>query len=393
MTEASNNPAVVPEVRTLLATDFVSSTKLVEQIGDEAAALIFAHHDRLIRDMAIKHNGLEIDKTDGFLFLFTRPRDATVFALAYHDALRALSEEKTQQLSARIGIHLGEVVLRRNSPEDVQRGAKPIEVEGLAKHMVARVMSLATSHQTLLTGPPFQLARRAHQGQSPYPEDVAWVKHGHYALKGIDEAILVYEVGRRSLAPLTAPSNTEKARRVRAREASTYDGEVRPARKHRTILLPAIVFILLGLGLFVVLRGETGITKIPAKNFKQKLKSATKPKKAPALRTNSKTPKFTLHLVSRPAGALFEVVDGAVLGTAPTSLELKARATQFTLRASLDGHHPATVICVITDADVKRRSGICTAELAKLKSKTPARPSKKKTEGLGDYKDNPFGDE
>ena len=46
-------------------------------------------------------------------------------------------------MASRVGIHLGEVVLRENSPEDVARGAKPLEVEGLAKAIAARVMSLA----------------------------------------------------------------------------------------------------------------------------------------------------------------------------------------------------------------------------------------------------------
>lgn len=396
MTENADNPSIVPEVRTLLATDFVSSTKLVEQIGDEAAAAIFAQHDRLIRDLALKHQGLEIDKTDGFLFLFSRPRDATLFAMQYHDALAVLSKDLEQALSARIGIHLGEVVLRPNNPDDVKRGAKPIEVEGLAKHLVARVMSLATSHQTLLTGPPFQLARRAHLGESPYPEDTAWIKHGHYALKGIDEPVLVYEVGRRSVAPLTVPPSTEKARRVRAREVSTYDGEPKPGRKRRFLAVPVMLALLfIGAGYFVESKEKADErTRKAAALRAQSLSTQAKDKRkeATALReVKISDSKFILHLVSRPAGALFEVVDGAILGTAPTSLELSPERRQLTLRASLAGYETANVLCVVTEADIKRGSGICTAELVMRPSKPVPRPNKP-AKTLSEYKDNPFAD-
>ena len=47
------------------------------------------------------------------------------------------------EIAARVGIHLGEVHLRRNAPRDVARGAKPLEVEGLAKPTAARLMALA----------------------------------------------------------------------------------------------------------------------------------------------------------------------------------------------------------------------------------------------------------
>ena len=61
----------------------------------------------------------------------------------------------------RTGIHLGEVILRRKPAEHVARGAKPVEVEGLAKPTAARIMSLADPNQILLTRGTFDLAHRA----------------------------------------------------------------------------------------------------------------------------------------------------------------------------------------------------------------------------------------
>ena len=55
-------------------------------------------------------------------------------------------------MAARVGLHVGAVTLRENSAQDVARGAKPVEVEGVAKPLAARVMALAQGGQLLVTG-------------------------------------------------------------------------------------------------------------------------------------------------------------------------------------------------------------------------------------------------
>jgi class 3 adenylate cyclase len=149
-----------PRVRTLLVCDLANSTALVERLGDGAAADLFRKHDRVARDLLQKHGGREIDKTDGFLALFERPVEAVAFALAYQRALRALGDEHREALRARVGIHVGEVVLWENSASDVSGGAKPVDVEGLAKPVAARLMALALPGQVLLSGIAFSLAQR-----------------------------------------------------------------------------------------------------------------------------------------------------------------------------------------------------------------------------------------
>ena len=71
------------------------------------------------------------------LLLFDAAADAVGYALAYQQALKQL----VPPLKARAGLHVGPVTLRENSPSDVALGAKPIEVEGVAKATAARVMS------------------------------------------------------------------------------------------------------------------------------------------------------------------------------------------------------------------------------------------------------------
>jgi predicted ATPase/tetratricopeptide (TPR) repeat protein/class 3 adenylate cyclase len=187
----------------LLFTDLVDSTLLVERLGDEATVRWWEEHDRCARDLMVRHGGREIDRTDGFFFLFEAASRAVGFALDYHELVRRLS------MRARVGIHVGAVHLRSNRAEDVGRGAKPVEVEGLAKPLAARVMSLAQGAQTLLTS----TAREALASDAAaQPFDV--VRHGHYRLKGIESPVEIFEAALRGQVFAGPPPDTEKAYRV-----------------------------------------------------------------------------------------------------------------------------------------------------------------------------------
>lgn len=201
-------------LKTLLVTDLVDSTKLTEQIGDQRTAEIFRRHDRIARDLLAEHQGREADRTDGFLLLFDRPVNAVGFAVAFHRGMARLSAEMSTPLLSRVGIHLGEVVLIETPAEDLARGAKPLEVEGLAKPTAARLMSLAMGGQTLLSRGAFELARRGAVGAAESAPNLRWVAHGRYLLKGVAEPMEVYEVGVEGEAPLSAPPDTEKVHRV-----------------------------------------------------------------------------------------------------------------------------------------------------------------------------------
>ncbi|HET6196219.1 MAG TPA: hypothetical protein VFE12_10705, partial [Acetobacteraceae bacterium] len=188
------------DVRALLLTDVVDSTALSQALGNRAMAEVWAAHDRVARDLLPVWHGREIDKTDGMLLMFDSPSDAVHYALAYHRALAGLPVA----LKARAGLHVGPVLLRRNSPEDVARGAKPLEVEGLAKPTAARVMALARGGQTLISD-------EARKGLG----EGAWAvqSHGHWMLKGLAEPVELCEVGLDADA-FIAPAVSEKAHRV-----------------------------------------------------------------------------------------------------------------------------------------------------------------------------------
>lgn len=192
----------------LLLTDVVDSTLLSQQLGDAAMAEVWATHDRLARDLLPRWGGREIDKTDGMLLLFDRAADAAHYALAYHQALAGMQPP----LAARAGLHLGPVLLRANPPEDVARGAKPLEVDGLAKPTAARVMALARGGQTLASAEAHaQLVADGLLDDST--TGLAARSHGHWVLKGVGEPVELFELG----APgpgFQAPDDGDKAFRV-----------------------------------------------------------------------------------------------------------------------------------------------------------------------------------
>ena len=188
------------DIRALLLTDVVDSTKLAEALGDAAMAEVWAAHDRVARDLLITSQGREIDKTDGMLLLFESAAAAVDYALAYHGALAALRVP----LKARAGLHVGPVILRENTEADVARGAKPLEVDGLAKPTAARVMSLAQGGQTMLTA-----EAREDLGKTP----LKVVSHGHWMIKGVSDPVELFEVGTPE-SRFVAPPDGEKVHRV-----------------------------------------------------------------------------------------------------------------------------------------------------------------------------------
>ncbi len=200
-------------LETIVLTELVATDSLAQSLGEAGAEQAVDRHDQLVRDLLHELGGREIDKSAGFLQLFVRPLDAVRYALAYHDRLARLSTQLGVKLGGRVGIHFGEVFAHENTPADVARGAKPIEVEGLAKPIAARVMSLAEAGQTLLTQSAFELSQRASVGVFDDGRKLRWLAHGSYLFKGLDEPLPVFEVGIDGIAPLRAPRGSAKARR------------------------------------------------------------------------------------------------------------------------------------------------------------------------------------
>jgi putative peptide modification system cyclase len=206
------NETSSPQVRTLLLTDLVDSTSLVERLGDGPAAALFREHDRLVLELQQRWRGRLIDRSDGLLLLFERPVDGLGFALDYNRGLRELGTARNLVLEARAGLHVGEVLTWQNSAAAVQAGAKPLEVEGLAKPLAGRLMTLARPGQILLSATAEPMAHRSARELGERSEHLIWKSHGRWRLKGVPDAQEIYEVGEPGYAPLRAPKqNRAKA--------------------------------------------------------------------------------------------------------------------------------------------------------------------------------------
>ena len=202
---------VAPQLRTLLLTDLCNSTELVEKLGDARSAQLFQAHDRLVLELQHRWRARLIDRSDGLLLLFERAIDGLGFALDYVRGLREVGREHGAELQARAGLHVGEVLTWRNSTEAVNLGAKPLEVEGLAKPMAARLMTLARPGQVLVSAVAEPLAHRAARELGPRGEQLLWKSWGRWCFKGVPGAQEIFEVGEAGFAPLRRPRNGPKA--------------------------------------------------------------------------------------------------------------------------------------------------------------------------------------
>jgi len=202
-----------PQLRALLFTDLCDSLILVERIGDAAAAELFQEHDRLVLALQQQWNGQQIDRSDGLFLLFDRAVDGLGFALDYQRELHQLGQHRKVPLRARSGLHVGEVLIWDNSPEAIKAGSKPVEVEGLAKPMAARLMTLARPGQILLSAVAESLTRRASNELGERAAQLQWRSHGPWLFKGIPTPQGVFEVGEPGFAPLRMPKAHSKAQR------------------------------------------------------------------------------------------------------------------------------------------------------------------------------------
>jgi class 3 adenylate cyclase len=397
-----------PVLRTLLITDFVSSTELIETLGDRRAAEIFAQHDRAARDILAAHDGIEIDKTDGFLFLFKRPIDAVLFSLSYHDMLRELSRETQIALQARAGIHVGEVVLRQNTPDDVARGAKPVEVDGLSKHAAARVMSVALGGQTLMTGTTYQFAKRGSVGESRLPEDVEWAGHGDFKLKGIEDPVPLYEIGRKGFSPLRPPPDGEKVRRIQNSKGDTSRG----ARAR--LLYGALAGVTLAALLIISLRAlfpepEPSSAPSEASHSQDRAlqdgeastatgsveadigdgraqhdaigETSAEVDKEAEFRTEPEA-EVVLEIVSVPSGATIKA--GGSEGISRHKIRVPALPDTIEVSVSMAGYKSLTTSCPINKGHIEQ--GISTCELTLTRKPRRAPPVSEETETTGNEK-------
>jgi len=102
---------------TLLFTDLVGSTALLDQLGDDAAEQLRRMHFRLLREAVAATGGHEVKNLgDGLMVAFASAVDALACAVAMQQAVHRHNEQGAarplvaQPLEVRIGLHVGEPI-------------------------------------------------------------------------------------------------------------------------------------------------------------------------------------------------------------------------------------------------------------------------------------------
>jgi len=190
----------------IVLLDIIGSTAFVEKYGARRSAEWLQYHDRLTRSLLYRFSGREIDRSDGFMLSFERAVDAVNFCLHYQ-----LTIPSKTKLQTRIGMHWGKIVEVVQDDLYVGVGAKRIELEGLAKNISARTMSLCQAGQVLLTKEAMKAVKSRTNTFTPSGTRYACV--GLYKFKGVKKPQQIYAVGT-TIESLQPPPGSDKVKRL-----------------------------------------------------------------------------------------------------------------------------------------------------------------------------------
>jgi class 3 adenylate cyclase len=177
---------------TFVFTDIEGSTRLLQELGDEAYGRVSDDHRRLVRETFGSQGGTEIDtQGDAFFFSFPRARDAVSAAVDAQRALRDHDWPDGREVRVRMGVHTGE-------PHVGEEGYLGLDVV-----RAARISAAGHGGQILISE-----TTRALLGNQ-LPEGVAVHDLGQQHLKDVQhEHIYELTIDGRSLAG--KPLKTEK---------------------------------------------------------------------------------------------------------------------------------------------------------------------------------------
>lgn len=246
----------------IVLLDLIGSTAFVQRYGALKAAQWFQHHDRLARNLVYKFNGREIDRSDGFLLSFESAVDAVNFALQYQSTIPG----KTK-INTRIGIHWGEIIEVEQDELWVGVGAKSVELEGLAKNIAARTMSLCQAGQVLLTKEAYAVVRGRTNMFTPANTMYACV--GLYRFKGVRTPMEIYAVAT-DVKYLQPPLGSEKVKRLggpkyislRARDRRIKDWIIWVYNRVAVVALVWFVYVFIRISMSKVTRDLLGLQSL-----------------------------------------------------------------------------------------------------------------------------------
>jgi class 3 adenylate cyclase len=160
--------------RTLLFTDIVGHTDMMQRLGDAMGRDVLREHERITRETLKAHGGTEVKTMgDGFMASFGSVAQAMECAIALQRAFAARNDAGGEPLSVRVGLNAGE----------------PIEEDGdlfgATVIMASRVCGQAGAGEILIPEP----VRHLLAGK-PY----VYADRGETMLKGFEDAVRLHEV-------------------------------------------------------------------------------------------------------------------------------------------------------------------------------------------------------
>jgi class 3 adenylate cyclase len=155
---------------TVLFSDIVGSTQVLERLGDHAWAGVVRQHNQRIRGAIDRFRGREMASTgDGFLALFDGAAKAVRAGALMDPAVAELG------IRVRVGLHTTEVEILGGQPR------------GVGVHAAARVAALAGPGEVLVSGTTRDLLDGSGFALEP---------RGEHELKGLSGARTVYALRR-----------------------------------------------------------------------------------------------------------------------------------------------------------------------------------------------------
>ncbi len=157
---------------TFVFTDIEGSTKLTQELGEEAWTDVLEAHGRVFRSVTATHGGVEVNtEGDAFFLAFDRPTGAVQAAAEVQMRLA----DELPMIRVRIGIHTGEARL----------GAD--DYVGMAVVKAARVSASAHGGQIILT----EATRLA---LADLPSEISLQSLGNHRLKDLGDPVGLYQL-------------------------------------------------------------------------------------------------------------------------------------------------------------------------------------------------------
>jgi class 3 adenylate cyclase len=173
-TQAKREPSAF---RTVLFTDLVGHTEMMQRLGDEKGRDVLREHERITREVLKAHGGTEVKTMgDGFLASFGSVTKAVECAIALQKAFAEWNAGGPEPLHVRVGLNAGE----------------PIEEEG---DLFGSTVILASRIASAAKGGEILAADVVHGLCSGKP--FAFSDRGEQALRGFENPVRLYEVSWR----------------------------------------------------------------------------------------------------------------------------------------------------------------------------------------------------